>query len=232
MVYPERHDFTRSSSLDQETNERLADYIHDLFGPEDEVLKAIRARTEDEGLPQIQIRPEEGLMLQFLISANHARRVIELGTLAGYSGVWIGRALPEDGRLITVEIDEQRAEVARESFRQAGLDGRVEVRVGSALESLAELAVEGPFDAIFIDALKTEYPAYLAWAIDNIRVGGLIVAHNAFRRGRIVAPVGQHDDLVKSTLAFNRQLSEDPRLLGTIIPMGDGLAVAVRLAEA
>jgi caffeoyl-CoA O-methyltransferase len=216
--------------LDQSTIDRLNDYLHDLFGQEDEVLKAIRTRALDEGFPQIQIRPEEGLMLQFLLKANDARRVIELGTLAGYSGVWIGRILPEDGQLITLEIDEERAEVARESFRQAGLSDRVQVRVGDALSLLPDLSAEGPFDAIFIDAIKSEYPAYLAWAVDNIRVGGLIVAHNAFRRGKIVEPAAQHDDLVRGTLAFNRQISEDPRLLGSIVPLGDGLAVAVRLA--
>jgi caffeoyl-CoA O-methyltransferase len=219
------------SGVDQQTFERLGGYIRELFGPEDEVLESIRARTLDEGLPQIQIRPEEGRMLQFLIKANHARRVIELGTLAGYSGVWIGRALPEDGRLITLEIDHYHAAVARESFERAGLSDRVEVRVGDALSSLAGLSAEGPFDAIFIDAAKTEYPAYLDWAVDHIRVGGLIVAHNAFRRGRIVAPAEEHDDKVRGTLAFNRRLADDPRLLGTIIPLGDGLAVAVRLAD-
>jgi caffeoyl-CoA O-methyltransferase len=217
--------------VDQNTVDRLNDYLHDLYGQEDEVLKSIRERSLDEGLPSIQIRPEDGLMLQFLLAANHARRVIELGTLAGYSGVWIGRILPEDGYLITLEIDEERAQVARESFRQAGLSDRVEVRVGDALRSLAGLAAEGPFDAIFIDATKAEYPAYLDWAVDHIRVGGLIIAHNAFRRGRIVEPANRHDDKVRGTLAFNRRLAEDPRLLGTIIPMGDGLAVAVRLAD-
>jgi caffeoyl-CoA O-methyltransferase len=198
------------SGVDQQTFERLGDYIHDLFGPEDEVLQSIRARTLEAGMPQIQIRPEEGRMLQFLMKASHARRVIEVGTLAGYSGVWIGRALPEDGRLITLEIDEDHAAVARETFARAGLSDRVEVRV---------------------DAAKTEYPAYLSWAVDHIRVGGLIVAHNAFRRGAVVAPAGQHDDQVRGTLAYNRRLSEDPRLLGSIIPLGDGLAVAVRLAD-
>jgi caffeoyl-CoA O-methyltransferase len=219
------------SGVDQQTFERLGDYIHDLFGPEDEVLQSIRARTLEAGMPQIQIRPEEGRMLQFLMKASHARRVIEVGTLAGYSGVWIGRALPEDGRLITLEIDEDHAAVARETFARAGLSDRVEVRVGDALSSLAGLSADGPFDAIFIDAAKTEYPAYLSWAVDHIRVGGLIVAHNAFRRGAVVAPAGQHDDQVRGTLAYNRRLSEDPRLLGSIIPLGDGLAVAVRLAD-
>jgi caffeoyl-CoA O-methyltransferase len=223
--------FSWSGGVDQHTIDRLNDYLHELFGQEDEVLKTIRERSLDEGLPSIQIRPEDGLMLQFLLAANHARRVIELGTLAGYSGVWIGRILPEDGHLITVEVDEERAQVARESFRLAGLSDRVEVRVGDALRSLAGLAAEGPFDAIFIDATKTDYPAYLDWAVDHIRVGGLIIAHNAFRRGRIVEPANRHDDKVRGTLAFNRRLAEDPRLLGTIIPMGDGLAVAVRLAD-
>jgi caffeoyl-CoA O-methyltransferase len=217
--------------LDQSTIDRLNDYFHEMFGHEDDVLKNIRARAAEEGLPQIQIRPEEGLMLQFLLKANDAHRVIELGTLAGYSGVWIGRILPEDGQLITLEIDEDRAEIARESFRQAGLSDRIQVRVGRALSLLEDLSAEGPFDAIFIDAVKTEYPAYLAWAIDNIRVGGLIVAHNALRKGRIVEPPEQQDDRVRSTLAFHRQISEDPRLLGSIIPLGDGLAVAVRLAD-
>lgn len=220
-----------AGQLDEITQDALSHYTRDLFAREDEALRAIRARSDAHGLPRIHIRPEEGLMLQFLLTAIGARRVVEIGTLAGYSGTWMARALPAGGRLITLEIDPEHAAVARESFEQAGVADRVEVRVGHALESLKALSDEGPFDAVFIDAAKRDYPAYLDWSVENIRTGGLIMAHNAFWHGRVVRPDWQDNPDVKGLRLFNRRLAEDPRLLATIIPVGDGIAVAVRLAE-
>ncbi len=168
-------------------------------------------------------------MLQFLLTAIKARRVVEIGTLGGYSGIWLARALPEDGRLISLEVDPERAMIARAAFEQAGVGDRAEVRVGHALDNLPTLSAEGPFDAVFIDADKRNYPAYLTWALDNVRLGGLIMAHNAFWYGAVVQAERLPESDVQGLLAFNRQIAEDPRLMGVIIPIGDGLSVALRV---
>ncbi len=215
--------------MDEVTHTALAQYVRDLFAPEDEALRSIRAASEAEGLPQIHIKPEEGRMLQFVLAANGARRVVEIGALAGYSGTWIARALPEGGKLISLERDPHHAEVARASFERAGVADRVEVRVVDARDYLKTLTAEGPFDAVFIDAAKGDYPHYLDWAINNVRVGGLVLAHNAFWGGAVVNAARRPDRDLKGLLAFNRRLAEDSRLLATILPVGDGIAAAVRV---
>jgi caffeoyl-CoA O-methyltransferase len=205
-------------------------YLRALFGAEDDALIHIRSNTVEQGLPQINVAPEEGRLIHFLLRACGAKRVVEIGTLAGYSGTWIARALPEDGRLITVERDAHHAEVAQESFARAGVSERVEIRVGGALDILATLSVEGPFDGVFIDANKGDYPQYLAWAVNNIRVGGIILAHNALWGGAVVDHSLRPGRDLDALLAFNQQIATDPRLLGMIIPLGDGLAAALRIA--
>jgi caffeoyl-CoA O-methyltransferase len=215
--------------MDESTREAVEEYVRDLFGHEDAHLAEIRSRTLEEGLPQISVAPEEGRLLQFLIRLSGAKRVVEVGTLAGYSGTFIARALPEDGRLITLERDDHHAEVAERLFGEAGLADRVEVRLGDALASLETLSAEGPFDAVFIDANKNGYPQYLDWAVENVRVGGLIMAHNALWSGRVAHPEENDTPDLHGLMAFNRRISEDNRLLGVIIPMGDGLAAAVKV---
>src|SRR5258706_1405632 len=135
-------------------DDRFASYITIEFARPDAVLEQVLAASPARGLPQITIKPEEGRFLQFLVRANGARRVIEIGTLGGYSGIWIARGLPADGRLITLEREPKHAEVAREHFALAGLAGRVDVRLGDARDLLPGLAAEGPFDFYFIDAAK------------------------------------------------------------------------------
>jgi caffeoyl-CoA O-methyltransferase len=211
------------------TAEALTQYVRALYAPEDDLLRAVRAEIAARGMPPIHIRPEEGQMLRFLLAAVGARRVIEIGTLAGYSGLWMARALPEDGLLITLEREPERAAVARAFFEQAGLSARVEVRLGSARDILSGLAAQGPFDAVFIDADKDRYPEYLDWSVENIRPGGLIMAHNAFLRGAVVGLSERAPRHIEAIQAFNRRLADDPRLLGTIIPVGDGIAAAIRL---
>ncbi len=209
--------------------EELVEYVRELYAVEDEALKLSKTLSVERGIPQINIRPEEGRILQLMLAAVGARKVVEIGTLAGYSGTWMARALPEDGRLISLEIEEEHAGTAREVFEKAGVGDRVEVRVGPAMETLAEIEGLGPFDAVFIDADKTGYPDYLAWAVENIRVGGLVMAHNTFRKGSIVDPEAQDRPDVIAMKQFNERLANDPRLLGTIIPVGDGIGAAIRV---
>ena len=209
-------------------NDVHSEYIRDLFAREDGALQRVLADNMEKGLPSINIKPEEGRFLQFLVRASGAARVLEIGTLGGYSTIWLARGLPPGGRLITLEIDPERARLAREHFAMAGVDGRVEVRIGEARLSLQALSGEPPFDFLFIDAEKTGYNDYLDWAMEHVRLGGVIVAHNAFRKGSVTGqtPPDAYTEIMK---AFNRRVAADPRLISTIYPAGDGSVLAVRV---
>ncbi len=205
--------------------DQLNTYITDLFAPEDDVLSWIQSEADRNQLPTISIQPYEGRVLQLLLHAVGARKVVEIGALAGYSGTWIARALPADGKLYTLEKSAKHAQVARASYARAGVAERVELIEGDALDSLRRLSAQAPFDFIFIDADKGGYPAYLAWAVDNLRPGGMVAAHNALRHGRIVAPETDED---RAMLVFNRALADHPQLESGIIGVGDGLAVGIK----
>ena len=205
----------------------LDGYVRRLFAPEDDCLRAIRARADKAALPQIQLPPATARAVQILLRASGARRVLEIGTLAGYSAVWIARALPRDGELLTLEIDPDRAAVARRSLADAGLADRVEVCVGDALDLMAALDPDPPFDAIFLDADKERYCDYMEQAARLVRRGGLFVADNAFWRGGVLDPSGS-DELAAHIHRFNESVAADPRFEATILPVGDGLMVAVR----
>ncbi len=206
-------------------NERLDQYVTDLFAREDDVLAWIKAETVRHQMPAINLKPFEGRLLQFLIYALGARKVVEIGTLAGYSGVWIARALPPGGKLYTLEKSSKHAEVARASFERAGVADCVELLEGAGQDQLPKLAARGPFDLVFIDADKGSYPNYLAWAIDNLRPGGMVAAHNAFRHGQVLAPESDDDRMIQ---AFNKALADDSRLESTILAIGDGMAVGIK----
>ncbi len=208
-------------------DDSLEGYLREQFAVEDDVLIAIRENIAARGLPQMTINPEEGRFLEFIVAASGARLALEIGTLGGYSGTWIARGLPDDGRLITLEQDSERASVADENFRLAGLAERVEIRVGDAHQLLPELSTEGPFDFVFIDAEKEGYPAYLDWALENLRPGGVVAGHNAFGRGG-VANEADTSARIEALRTFNRRLAEDPRMVSLIFPAGDGTAFAVR----
>jgi caffeoyl-CoA O-methyltransferase len=211
------------------SNERqlapLDQYVVDLFSSEDEVLTWIQAEADRNGLPQISIRPHEGRLLQILMKALVARKVLEIGTLAGYSTVWLARALPVDGKLITLEKSSKHAEVARTSIDRAGLDKKVTIWEGNAADLLEKARMQAPFDFIFIDADKTSYVNYLEWAAENLRPGGMVTAHNAYRGGRILAPESDDD---KAIAQFNETLAHHPRFESTIIGVGDALAVGLK----
>jgi caffeoyl-CoA O-methyltransferase len=204
---------------------KVDEYVIDLFSGEDEALRWIQAEADRNGLPQISIRAHEGRMLQIFMKAIGARKAIEIGTLAGYSGIWLARALPTDGKLYTLEKSSKHAAIARASFVHAGVADRVELRQGDALDSLRKLSTLGPFDFVFLDADKTNYSNYLTWTVDNLRIGGIVTAHNALRGGRIIAPESDDD---RGMAAFNAALAQDSRLDSTIISLGDGMAMGIK----
>ena len=205
-----------------------ADYITDLFVPKEPILPQVLAAIPAKGLPPITIKPEEGRFLQFLVRASGARRVVEIGTLGGYSGIWIARGLPAAGRLITLELEPKHAAVAREHFALAGVSGQVGIREGNAHETIKQLAAEGPFDFCFIDAEKDGYSAYLDWALKNVLPGGVIAAHNAFRQGQVLDAANTTAD-AQDMRAFNARWAAEPKLLATLYPAGDGMLVGVVL---
>ena len=208
-------------------------YITDLFVPPDPALDTTLRASTAAGLPQINVAPNQGKLLQLLARLVDARNILELGTLDGYSTIWLARALPAGGRLITLEADPRHAEVARTNIAQAGLAAVVELRVGKALDTLPLLASEGvgPFDLIFIDADKPGYPDYLPWALKLSRRGTLILADNVIRKGA-VADAHSPDASVHGVRRFNELLAAEPRVSATAIQtVGskgyDGFALAL-----
>lgn len=212
------------------TDPRIAPYVEDLLHPEDDVLAEIRARCAREGLPPIAVGPFDGRHLEVLARVSGARRTVEIGTLGGYSGVCLARALPPGGLVDTFEIDARFAAVAHESFRRAEVADRVRVHVGPALERLTDIEPEGPFDLVFIDADKAGYPRYLGWAVAHLRVGGTLIADNVFRRAAY--PIPRDDPRSEAGIrAFNEALARSTLLRATMLPLEDGFAVAVRLPD-
>ena len=212
--------------------DRVDAYFEDVLGLADEPLSAALAATAAAGMPAIAVSPAQGKLLHLLARTLGARRILEVGTLGGYSAIWLARALPEGGRLVTLEIDSRHAEVARANLERAGLGAKVEVRVGPALETLPRLAREGagPFDLSFIDADKASNADYLGWALELSRDGSLIVIDNVVRGGA-VADGGSADANVLGVRRALERLASDPRLdataLQTVGVKGyDGLAIA------
>ena len=207
----------------------IDDYVAGLFAPQDGALEAALEDTRRGGLPEINISASEGKLLQLLVEISGARRILEVGTLGGYSSIYLARALPEDGTLLSLELREQNAEIARRNVERAGLAGKVEVRVGDARESLAALVEsgEGPFDMVFIDADKENYPEYLDWSLKLSRPGTLILADNAIRDGAVLDP---NDSSSRAMREFNEKLAKQPRLSAVLLPLVrdriDGLAIA------
>ncbi|GAA2276022.1 O-methyltransferase [Streptomyces ruber] len=207
-------------------------YFTALLAPEDESLEAALRDSRAAGLPPINVAPNQGKLLQLLAQVQGARRVLEIGTLGGYSTIWLGRALPADGRLITLEYEPRHADVARRNLERAGLGERTEVRVGPALESLPRLAEEHPepFDLVFIDADKVNNPHYVEWALELTRPGALIVLDNVVRGGRVIDADSDAPDVL-GTRAALELIATHPRLSGTAVQTvgskgHDGFALA------
>jgi caffeoyl-CoA O-methyltransferase len=211
-------------------DERIAAWVKKAYLPEDEVLREIRERCAREGLPDIQIAALDARHLEVLASVAGARRAVEIGTLGGYSGVSLLRGMGIGGVLDTIEIDPRHAEVARESFRRAGYTTQARIHLGPALQVLPKLAAQGPFDLCFIDADKESYPDYLNWAADNLRPGGLVLADNVFLFGELPdKPTGGRATAIAGMQAFHHILANSGRFRATVLPTGEGLAVAVRI---
>jgi len=205
--------------------EQLLAYAEQLFCDEDAALQEIRALHQREQLPAIAVSAEEGKLLHVLLRAARVRRVLEIGTLGGYSGAWIARALPPGGRLVTLEANPRHAAAARRAFALAGVADRVELREGAALDVLPQL--EPGYDAVFVDADKPPLERYYEHAMRLLRAGGLLLCDNAFFHARVLDAADRKPD-VEGVRAFNRLAADDPRLIATIVPVRDGLLVGVK----
>ncbi|MGW2960056.1 O-methyltransferase [Streptomyces sp. NPDC001220] len=193
-------------------------YFTSHLSPDDEALQAALRESEANDLPHVSVTANQGKLLQLLAQIQDARSILEIGTLGGYSTIWLARALPEDGRLISLEYNARHAEVAVRNIARAGLERLVEVRVGPALESLPKLADENPapFDLVFIDADKANNPHYVEWALRLTRTGSLIVVDNVVRGGRVADADSSEPDVV-GTRAAIELIAAHPRLTGTAI---------------
>lgn len=211
--------------------EAIDQFITDHFVDHDAALRAALQDSDKAGLPQIQVAPHQGKLLMLLAQAIRARRILEVGTLGGYSAIWLARALPEDGRLVTLEADPDFAEVARANIARAGLGGKVEIRIGRAQDTMPGLIDEGagPFDLIFIDADKPSTPDYFLWAVKLARRGALIVVDNVVREGRVLEAQSDSPH-IQGLRRFYALAATDPRVSGTAIQTvgskgHDGLAI-------
>lgn len=218
------------SQMAESTYPDLETYRREVFAREDDVLRGVMPRAVRQGLPPISISPESGKTLYLLAKAIGAKKILEFGALAGYSGIWLARALPEDGRFVSLEVDPKHADVTRANLAAAGLEDRTEVRTGKGAELMEELVGDGPFDLVFIDADKENYPTYLNFALVNTRVGGLIVADNANGHGHAHEALEPGDGR-QGIQEYNRRVAEHPRLVSNIIPVGGWLAVSVVMAD-
>ena len=208
---------------------QINSYVEGLFAPPDPALEGALRRSREAGLPEINVSPSQGKLLRMFAEIAGVRRILEIGTLGGYSTIHLARALPEGGSLVSLELDERYAEIARRNIAEAGLEDRVEVLRGDARELLASMVQNGarPFDLTFIDADKGGYPEYLEWALQLSRPGSLILADNAIRGGSVLDP---EDETAWAIREFNERLAQNPHLSALILPLIreriDGLAIA------
>lgn len=193
-------------------------YVCNTLLTPDPILDQALADADAAGLPAIAVSPAQGKLLYVLARSMSARRILELGTLAGYSAIWMARALPADGRLVTLEVLQKHADVARKNFERAGVLDRIDLRVGSAAESLAAMVADGvePFDLIFIDADKVSYPDYFRAVLGLSRVGTLIIADNVIRQGAVADPESSDANVI-AVRQFNAIVAAEPRVTATAI---------------
>ena len=214
---------------------QVDDYISKLVGEEDDALRSTVKSIEESGIPQISVSANQGKFLHVLAKACNAKRILEIGTLAGYSTIWLARALPKNGKLVTLEFDPKHAAVAEKNLQRAGFASMVEIRVGKAIDTLPKLVAEktAPFDMIFIDADKPPYAEYFDWAVKLSRPGTLIIADNVIREGKVL-DTNPEDEMAAGARRFNQSLADDKRVVATIIQnvgakVHDGMGIAVVL---
>ncbi|WP_020474138.1 O-methyltransferase [Zavarzinella formosa] len=219
--------------MSQELWTQVDQYFADLLLPADPVLEAALKASDDAGLPAINVTPNQGKLLQLLAKIRGARTILEIGTLGGYSTIWLARALPADGRLITLEVDAKHAEVARQNIEFAGLAAIVDIRLGKALDTLPQLAAEGsgPYDMFFIDADKPSNPDYFKWALKLSRSGTIIIVDNVVRKGAVIDSANE-DASVQGVRRLMEIMAAEPRVTATAIQtVGgkgyDGFAIAL-----
>jgi predicted O-methyltransferase YrrM len=219
--------------MDTQLFSQVDKYISSLLAREDKVLTDTIKSLDTEGLPQHSISANQGKFLQVMMIACNAKKVLELGTLGGYSTIWLARALPDDGKLITIELDEHHAAVAQKNIDNAGLSQKVNLKVGKALDILPQIIAEHdePFDMIFIDADKPPYTAYFDFALQLSRPGTLIICDNVIREGKVLDN-NSSDEKVQGVQRLNKMLSENKKVTATILhSVGvkeyDGMAIAV-----
>ncbi|MBI5168728.1 MAG: O-methyltransferase [Candidatus Eisenbacteria bacterium] len=194
------------------------DYIEEQLVPEEDGMQEVLAACDAGGLPAIAVSTAQGKLLHLLARMHGAKRVLEVGTLGGYSTIWLARALPEGGRVVTLELDAKHAAVARANFARAGLAHAIELREGPAADSLAALHAEGaePFDFVFIDADKPGNPVYVDWALKLLRDGGVLVLDNVVREGGVIDAASENSAVLGTRAAIER-LSREPRVSATAI---------------
>ena len=219
--------------MDMQIFEQVDEYIRNLVGAEDKILKAADDSIKEADIPPISVSANQGKFLQVLAKTCNAKKILEIGTLVGYSTIWMARALPKGGKLISLEFEPLHAQVAQNNIDRAGLSSVVDIRVGKALDLLPQLQAnnEGPFDMIFIDADKPPYKEYFQWALKLSRPGTLIVADNVIREGQVLDP-HTTDEMVQGARRFNDFLAQSQEVTATIIQtvgskMHDGIALAV-----
>lgn len=212
--------------LDEQALERSIEYATELYARESATQRWILDQLGERGLPSVQISALEGRILALLARSVDARRVLEVGTLGGYSALWLLSLLEGPARLVTVEKDPDAAELAREAFRRAEVDDRIDLREGDGHEVLRRLPGSPPFDFVFVDADKAGYPRYLGAAASLMRPGGILAADNTFWEGKAADPSDEGDESTRGIREFNRTLADDPRFEAVIVPVRDGLTVA------
>jgi caffeoyl-CoA O-methyltransferase len=219
--------------MDKTVFGKVDEYITELFDDQDSSLAATEQSIREFNIPPISVSANQGKFLQLLAKLNQSKNILEIGTLAGYSTIWLARALPPNGKMITLEYEPLHAEVAKTNIARAGLAGLVDIRVGKAIELLPVLEKEkaGPFDMIFIDADKPPYKEYFDWALRLSRPGTLIIADNVIREGKVLETKSP-DEMVAGVKRFNQALASNTAVTATIIQtigekVHDGMAIAI-----
>ena len=219
--------------MDMEIFSQVDNYISSLLAPEDKALTDTIKSLDSEGIPQHSVSANQGKFLQVMMIACNAKKVLELGTLGGYSTIWLARALPANGKVLTIEVDKHHGDVAQKNIDNAGLSNKVDLIIGKALDVLPQIIAEDkePFDMIFIDADKPPYTEYFEYALQLSRPGTLIICDNVIREGKVLDD-NSSDEKVKGVQRLNKMLSENVKVTATILQtVGvkeyDGMAIAV-----